>query len=213
MSQTGVLAIDTAAPVIGAAYYSAYEQDLWEKRIIQGADSYLFPRLVEMMEGRTISAIAVTVGPGSFIGLRMGVSTALGLAVALNVPMIPLSSLFCRALMLRSVRVLSVLDARKSRVYAQLFSSQGELKELGAAVDQPIDQIVPEGDFWAVGEGAVRYKEQIVASGGQITLDADRSPALEAAEYAFNHLELSVRPEHIAMNYLRAFESGAKKQA
>ena len=214
MLQEGVLAIDTAAPVIGAAYYSSYEQEAWEKRVIQGADSHLFPKLVELTRGRRISAVAVTVGPGSFIGLRMGVSTALGLAVSLDVPIVPLSSLLCRALMLKGPKVLAVLDARKSRVYSQLFSSHDQDPlELSQPVDQPIEQSIPESGYWAVGEGAVRYREKIIASGGKIASDAARSPALEAASYAFRHKELCVPPEQIAMNYLRAFESGGSKKA
>tara|TARA_B100000900_G_C20389731_1_gene638065 strand:- start:37 stop:681 length:645 start_codon:yes stop_codon:yes gene_type:complete len=214
MLQEGVLAIDTAAPVIGVAYYSHYEQVVWEKRVIQGADSYLFPNLVDIIQGRTISAVAVTVGPGSFIGLRMGVSTALGLAVSLDVPIIPLSSLLCRALMLTGPKVLAVLDARKSRVYSQLFSCHNQDPQyLSQPADQPIEKSIPESGYLAIGEGAVRYREKILASGGKIAPDAARSPALEAASYAFRHQELCTPPEQIAMNYLRPFETGGGKRA
>ena len=123
---------------------------------------------------------------------------------ALSIPVIPLSSLLVRALLLKRTRSLALLDARKSRVYAQLFATEGaEPRALNEAVDLSLEEVLPEGNFWSIGEGAVRYKEEVLAAGGGVPLDADRSPALAAATYAARHPELRCAPSEIAMRYLR----------
>jgi len=74
-----------------------------------------------------IARIAVTVGPGSFTGLRVGVSAARGLALALGVPAIGVTTL--EALAAPHVGggkpILCVLDAKRGEVYAALFSADG----------------------------------------------------------------------------------------
>ncbi len=77
---------------------------------------------------RTLEAIAVAVGPGSFTGLRIGVSTAKGLAFSLGIPVTAISTLEALAWSLPFTRhpVCPVLDARKGEVYAALFRWEGE---------------------------------------------------------------------------------------
>ncbi|MEC5323190.1 tRNA (adenosine(37)-N6)-threonylcarbamoyltransferase complex dimerization subunit type 1 TsaB [Aurantimonas sp. A3-2-R12] len=74
-----------------------------------------------------IARIAVTVGPGSFTGLRVGVSAVRGLALALGVPAIGVTTL--EALAAPHVGggkpILCVLDAKRGEVYAALFSADG----------------------------------------------------------------------------------------
>ncbi len=54
-------------------------------------------QLERMIEGKTLTAVAVATGPGSFTGLRVGVSFGLGLAMGLRIPIIPLPSLDLQA--------------------------------------------------------------------------------------------------------------------
>jgi tRNA threonylcarbamoyladenosine biosynthesis protein TsaB len=84
------------------------------------ADARWTPRMLE--------ALAVAVGPGSFTGLRIAVSTVKGLAVALGVPIaaVPTLDAMAAALPWAALPVCPVLDARKGEVYASLYRWDGE---------------------------------------------------------------------------------------
>ncbi len=80
---------------------------------------------------REISLFAVAVGPGSFTGLRIGLTTIKGLAWSLDKPVVPVSTLSALAMNASSagVPVCAMLDARKSEVYAALYTfSNGVIK-------------------------------------------------------------------------------------
>jgi tRNA threonylcarbamoyladenosine biosynthesis protein TsaB len=76
---------------------------------------------------RDLDGIAVTVGPGSFTGLRVGLSTVKGLALALAIPVAAVPTLDAMAAMLpyAALPVCPVLDARKREVYASLYRWDG----------------------------------------------------------------------------------------
>ncbi len=80
---------------------------------------------------RDLHAVAVSAGPGSYTGLRIGVSTAKGLCYALRLPLLAVSTL---EIMVESIRwqqekpvmFCPMLDARRMEVYCQLFSFDGQ---------------------------------------------------------------------------------------
>ena len=74
-----------------------------------------------------LEGLAVAVGPGSFTGLRVGLSTVKGLALALSIPVAAVPTLDAMAAMLpfAALPVCPVLDARKREVYASLYRWDG----------------------------------------------------------------------------------------
>jgi tRNA threonylcarbamoyl adenosine modification protein YeaZ len=92
------------------------------------------PARFRAMAGKqTLTKVAVAVGPGSFTGLRVGVSFGLGLAMGLGVPIIPLPSLGLQAA--RSTEpVVAVTEAGRGRVY---FLAPGSEPGLAEPVDLP----------------------------------------------------------------------------
>lgn len=75
-----------------------------------------------------IDAIAVTNGPGSFTGLRIGLSTVKGLSIYRNTPIIPINTLDALAFSMISWKgiVLPILNARRGEVYASIYKSDGD---------------------------------------------------------------------------------------
>jgi tRNA threonylcarbamoyladenosine biosynthesis protein TsaB len=76
---------------------------------------------------RALGGLAVAIGPGSFTGLRIALSTVKGLALALGLPIaaVPTLDAMAAALPWAALPVCPVLDARKGEVYASLYRSEG----------------------------------------------------------------------------------------
>ncbi len=97
-----------------------------------------------------LSAIAVSAGPGSYTGLRIGVSTAKGLCYALDIPLIAVSTLYSLASGFRrkfpdsESLICPMLDARRMEVYTALFSKNlDRLKPDAPLIVETLDS-VPE---------------------------------------------------------------------
>ena len=89
------------------------------------------------IEPSTIDAIAVSKGPGSYTGLRIGVSSAKGLSYALNKPLISVDTLKSLASQVKVEKgiIIPVLDARRMEVYASVFDAQiNQIREIKAQV-------------------------------------------------------------------------------
>jgi len=152
-----------------------------------------------------VDLVAVSVGPGAFTGLRVGVSMALGIAFARGLLVSPVCSLMARAAMTDGERVLAVLDARKSRVYSGLYRVEDGVPEaLSDPQDAAITHVMPVAPFVAVGEGAVIYGSQIEAGGGTVLSGAQRCPAVEVARLGRAFSKEARVPSEVALQYLRA---------
>ena len=126
-----LLGFDTATTTCSAALWADGEVTAY--RCIEAGGKHaeaLVPLLREVSaEGgvplAAVDRFAVTIGPGSFTGIRIGLATARGLALALKRPLIGLSSLEVLAAGVRTSErsgpVLATLDAGRGRLYAQLF--------------------------------------------------------------------------------------------
>jgi tRNA threonylcarbamoyladenosine biosynthesis protein TsaB len=107
-----------------------------------------------------VEGIVVGTGPGSFTGLRMGLITARALAFAWSVGLAGVSTL--DALAAGAPGAVPVLDARRREVFALLDGKP--------AVLTPADLPVAEGRLY-VGDGAVRYREEIERRRGEVPPD------------------------------------------
>ena len=115
-----------------------------------------------------VGAVAVDVGPGLFTGLRVGIATAVALAYALGVPMIPVPSLDLMAFPARWTTRLIVpaLDARRGELFTALFRRvPGGIQRVREADVGTPDELSAELEALdeptlLLGDGALRYAEQ-----------------------------------------------------
>jgi len=107
-----------------------------------------------------LDAIAFGVGPGAFTGLRVACGVAQGLAVASNLPLIPVTSLETMAAMAGADRVLALLDARMGEVYSGSYrlAADGYALEGEIRVSAPGDVTLPTDSGWlACGNAITAY--------------------------------------------------------
>jgi tRNA threonylcarbamoyladenosine biosynthesis protein TsaB len=132
-----------------------------------------------------LDGIGIALGPGSFTGLRVGIATVKGLAFAAKKPVVGFSSLAMLAMNLpwAAYPVCPMFDAKKKEIYTAVYTCR-ELPE--PVID---DCVVSPGDFLGmleggtifVGEGALAYRELIVARLGDKALFAPSSAQLPRA--------------------------------
>jgi tRNA threonylcarbamoyladenosine biosynthesis protein TsaB len=115
-----------------------------------------------------ITRIAVGVGPGGFTGLRIGIATARALAQARELPLVGVSSLAALAAP-NDGPVIAVIDARRGEVFA---ASPGVFEPVALRPEALAARIEP--GWPAVGDGALRFREELERAGA--TVPADDSP-------------------------------------
>jgi tRNA threonylcarbamoyladenosine biosynthesis protein TsaB len=161
-----VLAFDTALGACSVAVAEDARILVAEQRLQQqGQAEALLPLIETVLRAAGLSfgdleLIAVTIGPGTFTGLRIGLAAARGLRLASGLPLVGVSTLEALAegvpAAARSGRaLLSVIDARRGEVYAQAFDA--DLTPLGCP--QLLDHagaagLLPPGPAVLVGSGA-----------------------------------------------------------
>jgi tRNA threonylcarbamoyl adenosine modification protein YeaZ len=162
-----VLAIDTALAVCAAAVLDTAHPGMRAREsvpMVRGHAEALMPLIARVMDAAKLEfseldRIAVTTGPGSFTGLRVGIAAARGIALAAGKPSVGLSTLSAYAAPLiakdDSIPVMAVIDARHGLVYLQVFGVGGRsivlprVAPIPAAVRMP-----PPGPIRIVGSAA-----------------------------------------------------------
>ncbi|CDX22947.1 Peptidase M22 glycoprotease [Mesorhizobium sp. ORS 3324] len=214
-----LLAIDCAASLCAACVYDAGAGTELGRRVLDLGKGHA-ERLMAVIEAvlktggigyQDLDAVAVSIGPGSFTGLRVGVSTARGLALALKIPAIGVTTLEALAAEAATAfpgrAVLAALDAGREEFHAALFD-----KALALAYG-PAVATISEATGMAVEANAVlsgTAAPQIAAAAGN---NFDIGPVAATADIAtYARLAAAKGPgEKPKPLYLRAAD--AKPQA
>ena len=184
-----ILALDTSSFVGTVAVLDGGDlRAEWSASVRASHGETLLPQLARALEhaGLALSDIelfAVGIGPGSFTGVRIGVATAKGLALAEQKPLVGVTSLrvIARGMLAERLRAVAV-DAHKGEVYCALYelSDDGALHERLApfhaapgVAGRMLREAAEGAPFWLAGNGIARYGEALT---GELGADARRAP-------------------------------------
>lgn len=167
-----LLAIDSSSIAGSVALFEdgkiKYEDISHDKRT---HSETLLPMIAKLKEESgldlsTIDAIAITGGPGSYTGLRIGSATAKGLGLALDKPIINVPTMEALAYNVAGSKYLvcPMMDARRERVFTGLYKfNDGKLEVVKDQCVLTIDELVSEIDepVLFLGDGVDAYKEML----------------------------------------------------
>ncbi|MGN1063084.1 MAG: tRNA (adenosine(37)-N6)-threonylcarbamoyltransferase complex dimerization subunit type 1 TsaB [Alphaproteobacteria bacterium] len=194
-----ILALDTSSATISVAVLNEenvlyYTQQTMER----GHGEALIPLIdATLKRARAaisdITGIAVAVGPGSFTGVRVGLSTARGIGLALNIPVYGVTNFEAVAYgVLKPITV--VLDTKRGDYFTQLFDANGHPS--ANPIIQSAEQLKHELPFTAIGDGALKLQAEI---GCDVT-EKISPTAVSVGKIALTRLAHPLPPEPI---YLR----------
>jgi tRNA threonylcarbamoyladenosine biosynthesis protein TsaB len=187
-----VLGLDCAGSACSAALWvdgkiMASRSEVMER----GQAEALLPMIASVLdEARAdigaLDRVAVTVGPGSFTGVRTGLATARGLALARNLPVIGVTSFGAAAALVAAPDarepLLIALESKRAELFLQLFET-GKAHEAALVSLDGWAVFAPSGRFYLSGDGAQRFAAGLGRS-GPILLPARESHAISAARLA-----------------------------
>ncbi|HLS07363.1 MAG TPA: tRNA (adenosine(37)-N6)-threonylcarbamoyltransferase complex dimerization subunit type 1 TsaB [Bacillota bacterium] len=221
-----LLAINTSDQVLGVALLKNGQIiGQYTTNLRKGHATRLMPAIVDLMEEvnwtpQDLEKIVVAKGPGSYTGVRIGLTTAKTLAWALKLPIEGVSSI--RALAYQAIfspyLISPFFDARRERIYTGLFkSSDGHLvhvkDEQNIAMSKWLEKLVALNEkILFLSPSISLYKEMIEEALGRNALFASESYNIIQPA----HLALASIPENetnvhtLIPNYLRLAEAEAK---
>jgi tRNA threonylcarbamoyladenosine biosynthesis protein TsaB len=233
-----ILSIETATLLGGVAVLSAASGLIAEVRLnVKSTHSERLMTVINSVMEKTslplqdIDSFAVSIGPGSFTGLRIGVSAVKGFAYATGKPIVAVPTLEALAWNLAYSRypVCTMLDARKREVYAAVFRWEREgfqrvAAEMSAGVEWLLEYMErewrqPGEKILFTGEGALLHRDMIIRRlGGEALFPPPDKMLPSPASVAYLGLQKALRgefsePVSLVPCYIRKSEAEIKRDA
>lgn len=220
---TTLLAIDSACAACSVALLR--EGDIIAhqfEEMNRGQAARLVPMVEEVLASGGIKiadlqAIAVTIGPGAFTGIRIGLATARGLGLASDLPVIGITTTETVAAAHRGdgKPLLVALETKRDDIYLDVIGSDGRSDQGPVAV--PLEDLadhLPNGPFILCGDGAARLREPLTQMGADFEyredagqpqavwlakLAAEKLAAMGAESFQQRPAPLYIRPPDVAL--------------
>ncbi|EAZ81191.1 tRNA (adenosine(37)-N6)-threonylcarbamoyltransferase complex dimerization subunit type 1 TsaB [Algoriphagus machipongonensis] len=212
-----ILSLETSTPVCSVALHDSGNIMGLKEIEENGAHSEKLIKLIEelldelQVDRKEVDAIAVSEGPGSYTGLRIGVSTAKGLAFAWGKPLIAVSTLaaLARGATLdenNSSVVIAMLDARRMEVYREIFdANMNSMVKLDSEIveEDSFSDYLNKSKVVFIGDAVLKVKEVIRHSNA--VFSDKRISASEVGEIAWEKYQNQVFEDiaYFVPNYLK----------
>lgn len=197
-----ILSLETASPVCSVALHDdGIIKASSHLYISQSASSQLAVMVDELLKRcdlkpNQLNAVAVSEGPGSYTGLRIGVATAKGLCYALDIPLIAVNTLESMVQKVANqfpdeVILCPMLDARRMEVYCLLANNKGDVLEPTQAkvIDESsFEKVLSKNKVVFFGNGAAKCKE-VITSPNAIFLSDIVPSAEQIGELSFKKFQ------------------------
>ncbi|GAB3202517.1 tRNA threonylcarbamoyladenosine biosynthesis protein TsaB [Pontibacter aydingkolensis] len=200
-----LLALETSTNVCSVALFQGDKLlGASELRIEKSHSSHITVMMEQLVNNcgfrmEDLSAVAISGGPGSYTGLRIGTSTAKGLCYALNIPLIEVSTLYSLVAQLikytpNPERFLfcPMLDARRMEVYSCVLShTLEEIVPVAPVIldEQTFQDLLQEHVIVFFGSGAQKFKEVIKDKSNALFVDGIVPSAIPVGELAIRKYE------------------------
>lgn len=198
-----ILSIETATPICSVAVHRngkllGVKETEVEKSHAKLLTIYIEELLTELdIQKSQLHAVAVSMGPGSYTGLRIGASTAKGFAYALDIPVIGVDTLSALAvgasqLSLNCDFIIPMIDARRMEVYHAIFDSAlNPLEAVSPHVfdDKSFVELFERGKVLMCGDGAIKAKSLFERNAKVIVKENVLPSAKWIGELAFRKFE------------------------
>lgn len=175
-----IAGLDTSTPVTSVALLGdGVERELHDDGERPRHAQTLLPLLEQVVaDWSAVERLCVGVGPGGFTGLRLGIATARALSQALDLPVVPVSSLDALAAPHPGV-VAALIDARRGELFAAVYEDGQRTREPVAIDPRTLAQALAPGTL-TVGDGAIRFREELERAGMAVPADGSDAHRVSA---------------------------------
>lgn len=171
-----ILNIDTSTAVCSASISVNGKVVAWRLNNDGVNHAKMLPVFVDELlseldqKGQKLDAVALSIGPGSYTGLRIGTSMAKGVCYGNNIPLLPIDTLqiLCEAVRMQNpeyeqLTLCPMIDARRMEVYTALFQGFDRITEIEAKIitEDTFAEILNTKKICFFGDGAEKCKEVI----------------------------------------------------
>jgi len=176
-----LLAIETSSPILGVALCDEHGTLAAIEAPEERASVNLIPRIQKILKKKRVKlkdvdGFAVSIGPGSFTGLRVGVTAVKGLSYATKKPIVSIATLdaIARNVFVKKDTICVLLDARKGNVYSAIYkNNNGKLKKSSGYMLMPAEKVLKKlkGEVLFIGDAITacgdiikkKYKKAVFA--------------------------------------------------
>ena len=188
-----ILCLETSTTVCSVALYDSERLLTFQEYHLEKSHSTLLPSIIETslasasIAKRQLDAVAVSEGPGSYTGLRIGVSIAKGLCYALDIPLVAVNTLSSMAAGVniynkRHALVCPMIDARRMEVYTAVFDDGNKIiEEVSPKIidESAFAGLLSKNEVWFFGDGAAKC-EAILGRHPNATILSDVVPSAKS---------------------------------